>query len=74
MPPVRVISYQARYCNEEGCPRVALALWFLAPGADYRTVGHLFGVSQSTVCIATKEAEEVRHDHMTLILFMNIIS
>ena len=35
--------------------RVALALWILATGADYRTVGHLFGVSKSTVCVVTKE-------------------
>ena len=33
--------------------RVALTLWFLATGADYRTVGHLFGVSKSTVCVVT---------------------
>ena len=35
--------------------RVALTLWFLATNADYRTIGHLFGVSKSTVCIVTKE-------------------
>ena len=35
--------------------RVALTLWFLSTGADYRTIGHLFGVSKSTVCIVTKE-------------------
>jgi hypothetical protein len=35
--------------------RVALTLWFLATGADYRTVGHLFGVSKSTVCVVTKQ-------------------
>ena len=35
--------------------RVALTLWYLATNADYRTIGHLFGVSKSTVCIVTKE-------------------
>ena len=35
--------------------RVALTLWFLSTGANYRTIGHLFGVSKSTVCIVTKE-------------------
>jgi hypothetical protein len=35
--------------------RVALTVWFLATGADYRTIGHLFGVSKSTVCVVTKE-------------------
>ena len=35
--------------------RVALTLWFLSTGADYRTIGHLFGVSKLTVCIVTKE-------------------
>ena len=34
--------------------RVALTLWFLSTGADYRTIGHLFGVSKSTVCVVTK--------------------
>ena len=32
--------------------RVAMTLWFLATGADYRSIGHLFGVS---VCLVTKE-------------------
>ncbi len=36
--------------------RVTMTLWFLSTGADYRTVGHLFGVSKSTVCIVTKLA------------------
>ena len=31
--------------------RVALTLWFLATNADYRTIGHLFGVSKSSVCV-----------------------
>ena len=35
--------------------RVALTLWFLATNSDYRTIGHLFGVSKSTVCVVTKE-------------------
>ena len=35
--------------------RVALTLWFLTTGADYRTVGHLFGISKSTVCLVTKD-------------------
>ena len=35
--------------------RVAMTLWFLATGADYQTVGHLFGVSKSSVCLVTKE-------------------
>ena len=28
---------------------------FLSTNADYRTIGHLFGVSKSTVCIVRKE-------------------
>ena len=35
--------------------RVALTVWFLSTGADYRTIGHLFGVSKSTVCVVTKQ-------------------
>ena len=35
--------------------RVALILWFLATGTDFRTIGHLFGVSKSTVCVVTKQ-------------------
>ena len=33
--------------------RVALTLWFLSTGADFRTIGHLFGVSKSAVCVIT---------------------
>ena len=32
-----------------------MTLGFLATGADYRTIGHLFGVSKSTVCVVTKQ-------------------
>lgn len=35
--------------------RVALTLWFLATGSGYRTIGHLFGVAKSTMCVVTKE-------------------
>ena len=30
--------------------RVAIALWRLATTTDYRTIGHLFGVSKPAVC------------------------
>ena len=30
--------------------RVAIALWRLATNTNYRTVAHLFGVSQANVC------------------------
>ena len=35
--------------------RVALTLWFLATGADYRTISHPFGISKWTVCLVTKD-------------------
>ncbi|XP_077088405.1 uncharacterized protein LOC143740226 [Siphateles boraxobius] len=35
--------------------RVAIALWKLATGSEYRTVGHLFGVSITTVCRCVQE-------------------
>ena len=35
--------------------RLAIALWFLATGGDYRTIGHLFGVAKSTVCLVLKD-------------------
>ena len=35
--------------------RVAITLWCLATPAEYRTVGYLFGVSQSSVCEIVRE-------------------
>ena len=35
--------------------RVALTLWLLAIRVDYCTIGQLFGVSKSTVCLVSKE-------------------
>ena len=33
----------------------AITLWFLSTGVDFHTVGHLFGVSNSTLCVITKQ-------------------
>ena len=35
--------------------RVGIALWYLATNMDFRSLGHLFGVSKSTVCHIIKE-------------------
>ena len=35
--------------------RVAIALWYLSSGSDFRTISHLFGISKSTVCLVVKE-------------------
>ena len=35
--------------------RVAITLWYLGTNSDYRTIGHLFGVSKATMCVVTKE-------------------
>ena len=34
--------------------RVAITLWYLSTGADFCTIGHLFEVAKSTVCIIIK--------------------
>ena len=34
--------------------RVDITLWFHVTGVDYRTIGHLFGVSKSTVSLVIK--------------------
>ena len=31
--------------------RVTITVWFLATNADYRTIGHLFGISKTSVCL-----------------------
>ena len=31
--------------------RVAITMWHLATGSDYRTIGHLFSVAKGTVCV-----------------------
>ena len=35
--------------------RVGVALWRLATNSDYRTIGHLFGISDASVCHITEE-------------------
>lgn len=35
--------------------RVAIALWKLATNSEYRSIGHLFGVSRTTVCRCVQE-------------------
>ena len=44
--------------------RVAITLWFLSTGAHYRTIGHLFGVSKSMVCVVTKEVCAAIVEHL----------
>ncbi|XP_064605786.1 uncharacterized protein LOC135470681 [Liolophura sinensis] len=41
--------------------RVAVALWTLATNVEYRTIGHLFGISRSSVCIIVKEVCNAIH-------------
>ena len=35
--------------------RVAISVWFLATNADYRTIGHLFGISKMSVCLIRRD-------------------
>ena len=35
--------------------RLAIALWYLARGCDFHTIGQLFGVSKASVCLIVKE-------------------
>ena len=38
--------------------RVAITLWCLATCGEYRTIGHLFGVARSTVCVIVHDTCE----------------
>ena len=44
--------------------RIAMALWRLATGTDYRTIGQLFGVGRSTCCEITHEVCKAIVDHL----------
>ena len=35
--------------------RVGVAIWRLATNSDYRTIGHLFGISTASVCLSLDE-------------------
>ena len=35
--------------------RVAVAWWTLAINADYRPIGHLFGISKGSICVILDE-------------------
>ena len=41
--------------------RLAITLWCLATCCEYRTIGHLFGLARSTVCV-------IIHDTCTAIV------
>ena len=45
--------------------RVTLTLWFMSTNSDYRTIGHLFGVSTTSVC---KIRQEVCRDIVRVLL------
>lgn len=44
--------------------RVAITLWTLATPAEYRTIGHLFGVAWSTVCVVVHSTCETIVKHL----------
>ena len=51
--------------------KIAMTLWFLSTGSEYRTVGHLFGVSKATVRITVNLvccliSTVMLHDYVTV--------
>ncbi len=44
--------------------RIAVALWRLATNSDYRTIGHLFGISKASVCLIADEFCKAVADHL----------
>ena len=39
--------------------RVAIALWRLATNCDYRSIGHMFGVAEGTVCVVNEVCQAI---------------
>lgn len=44
--------------------RVPVAFWRLATNSDYRTIGHLFGISKESVCVIADEFRTVMAEIM----------
>ena len=50
---------------------VAVALWRLSTNVEYRTVGHLFRISQSTVCVIVHEVSKAINNVLTPVYIKN---
>lgn len=48
------IAKKVQLCESSVEKRVAVTLWYLSNGSDFRTIGHLFGISKATVCLFVK--------------------
>ena len=46
---------------------VGITLWYLATCVEYRSIGHLFGVVESTVCTIVKEVCHAISSHLSKI-------
>lgn len=57
-PHIRRQNTRFRECVSEE-HRLAITLWCLATTSEYRTIGHLFGVARSTVCVIVHDTCEV---------------